>query len=79
MKAKEFPTSVLEGNAMIFIIVIVALFSIVTIVMMIHDYRLYLEDHWKEKYSFMDFIKHEQFYIYLLHFFFLLILTELWM
>ena len=33
---------------------------------MINDYRSYLENHWKARYSFRDFIKRERFYIYLL-------------
>ena len=33
---------------------------------MIHEYRMYLEDHWKARYSFRDFIKRERFYIFLL-------------
>ena len=33
---------------------------------MIHEYRMYLEDHWKARYRFRDFIKRERFYIYLL-------------
>ena len=32
---------------------------------MIHEYRMYLENHWKARYSFCDFIKRERFYIYL--------------
>ena len=32
---------------------------------MIHEYRMYLEDHWKARFSFRDFFKKEQFYIYL--------------
>ena len=32
---------------------------------MIHEYRMYLEDHWKDRFSFSDFFKKEQFYIYL--------------
>ena len=32
---------------------------------MIHEYRMYLEDHWKDRYGFCDFIKRERFYIYL--------------
>ncbi len=32
---------------------------------MIHEYRMYLEDHYKARYSFRDFIKRERFYIYL--------------
>ena len=30
-----------------------------------NDYRSYLENHWKARYSFRDFIKRERFYIYL--------------
>ena len=33
---------------------------------MIHEYRMYLENHWKARYSFRDFIKRERFYIFLL-------------
>ena len=32
---------------------------------MIHEYRMYLEDHWKARFSFSDFFKQERFYIYL--------------
>ena len=32
---------------------------------MIHEYKIYLEDHWKARFSFSDFFKKEQFYIYL--------------
>ena len=32
---------------------------------MIHEYRMYLENHWKARYSLCDFIKRERFYIYL--------------
>ena len=30
---------------------------------MIHEYRMYLEDHWKARFSFRDFFKQERFYI----------------
>ena len=32
---------------------------------MIHEYRMYLEDHRKARFSFRDFFKQEQFYIFL--------------
>lgn len=32
---------------------------------MIREYCSYLEDNWKARYSFLDFIKRERFYIYL--------------
>ncbi len=31
-----------------------------------YEYRMYLENHWKARYSFRDFIKRERFYIFLL-------------
>ena len=44
---------------------------------MINDYRSYLENHWKARYSFRDFIKRERFYIYLLLAFIFISLTNL--
>ena len=44
---------------------------------MINDYRIYLENHWKARYSFRDFIKRERFYIFLLLAFILISLTNL--
>ena len=32
---------------------------------MIHEYRMYLEDHRKARFSFRDFFEQEQFYIFL--------------
>ena len=39
--------------------------GIIFVYAMIHEYRMYLEDHWKARFSFRDFFKQEQFYIYL--------------
>ena len=44
---------------------------------MINDYRSYLENHWKARYSFRDFIKRERFYIFLLLAFIFISLTNL--
>ena len=44
---------------------------------MINDYRSSLENHWKARYSFRDFIKRERFYIYLLLAFIFISLTNL--
>ena len=33
---------------------------------MIHEYRMYLEEHRKARFSFSDFFRKEQFYIFLL-------------
>ena len=46
---------------------------------MIHEYRMYLEDHWKARFSFRDFFKREQFYIFLfLAFIFIMLLNLLY-
>ena len=44
---------------------------------MIHEYRMYLEDHCKARFSFRDFFKQEQFYIFLLLAFIFISLTNL--
>ena len=46
---------------------------------MIHEYRMYLEYHWKARFSFRDFFKQEQFYIFLfLAFIFIMLLNLLY-
>ena len=52
--------------ALIIIGVFALMLGIIFVYAMIHEYRMYLEDHWKARYSFRDFIKRERFYIYLL-------------
>ena len=68
-----------DGDAMFVVITITALFSLATVFLMVNDYRLYLDDHWQRKYRFADFVRREQFYLYLLLLFVLLILGELWL
>ena len=51
--------------ALIIIGVFVLVLCIIFGYAMINDYRSYLENHWKARYSFRDFIKRERFYIYL--------------
>ena len=77
MTGTETPISILEGNLITIGVVIVTVFIIVLILVMRHDYRLYLGNHWKKKFSFADFVKQEQFYIYILLFFLLLVGLEL--
>lgn len=52
--------------ALIIIGVLVLILCIIFGYAMIHEYRMYLENHWKARYSFRDFIKRERFYIFLL-------------
>ena len=51
-------------------LIIIGVFVLISCIIfgyaMIHEYRMYLENHWKARYSFRDFIKRERFYIYLL-------------
>ena len=63
--------------ALIIIGVFVLIVGIILGYAMIHEYRMYLENHWKARYSFRDFIKRERFYIFLLLAFILISLTNL--
>ena len=51
--------------ALIIIGVFALMLGILLGYVMIHEYRMYLEDHWKARFSFRDFFKQEQFYIFL--------------
>ena len=77
MTGTEPTISISDGNLIMIVVVIVAVIIIVFILVMIRDYRLYLGNHWNKKFSFADFVKQEQFYIYILLFFLLLVGLEL--
>ena len=51
-------------------LIIIGVFVLILVIIlgyaMIHEYRMYLDDHYKARYSFRDFIKRERFYIFLL-------------
>mgnify|MGYP001781098559 FL=1 len=51
--------------ALIIIGVFALMLGILLGYVMIHEYRMYLEDHCKARFSFRDFFKQEQFYIFL--------------
>ena len=63
--------------ALIIIGVFVLILGIILGYAMIHEYRMYLENHWKARYSFRDFIKRERFYIFLLFASIFILLTNL--
>ena len=63
--------------ALIIIGVLVLISCIIFGYAMIHEYRMYLENHWKARYSFRDFIKRERFYIFLLLASIFILLTNL--
>ena len=77
MTRAEPTISISDENLIMIVVVIVTVIIIVFILVMIRDYRLYLGNHWKKKFSFADFVKQEQFYIYILLFFLLLVCSEL--
>ena len=77
MTRAEPTISISDENLIMIVVVIVTVIIIVFILVMIRDYRLYLGNHWKKKFSFADFVKQEQFYICILLFFLLLVGSEL--
>ena len=51
--------------ALLIIGVVALMLGILFGYVMIHEYRMYLEDHRKARFSFRDFFKQERFYIFL--------------
>ena len=54
-----------EEQAIFIVALFLLLFAIVMGYAMVQDYRIYLVENYKARYSFCDFIKRERFYIYL--------------
>ena len=54
-----------EEQAIFIVALFLLLFAIVMNYAMVQDYRIYLDENYKARYSFCDFIKRERFYIYL--------------
>ena len=55
-----------EEQAIFFVALFLQIFALVMSYAMVQDYRMYLDENYKARYSFCDFIKRERFYIYLL-------------
>ena len=55
-----------EEQAIFIVALFLLIFAIVMSYAMVQDYRIYLDENYKARYSFCDFIKRERFYIYLL-------------
>ena len=66
-----------EELAIFFAALFLLLFAIVMSYAMIQDYKIYLDENYKARYSFRDFIKRERFYIFLLFAFIFILLTNL--
>ena len=54
-----------EEQAIFIVVLFLLLFAIVMSYAMVQDYRIYLDENYKARYSFCDFIKRERYYIYL--------------
>ena len=66
-----------EEQAIFIVALFLLLFAIVMGYAMVQDYRIYLDENYKARYSFRDFIKRERFYIFLLLAFIFIFLTNL--
>ena len=55
-----------EEQAIFIVVLFLLFFALVMSYAMVQDYRIYLDENYKARYSFCDFIKRERFYIYLL-------------
>ena len=54
-----------EEQAIFIVALCLLLLAIVMGYAMVQDYRIYLDENYKARYSFCDFIKRERYYIYL--------------
>lgn len=77
MIATHLFTLISAEHDLFFVFLIAVLFLAVTLVLMYKDYHIYREDHTRER-GWASFLRREQFYLYLLLFFFLLVGGELW-
>lgn len=78
MTATAHALFAVDASFMTIAIVTVLLFSAVITAMMLKDYRIYMASRRKRRGSMADFIRREQFYIYLLIVLLLLIAGEVW-
>lgn len=54
-----------EEQAILIVALCLLLFALVMSYAMVQDYRIYLDENYKARYSFCDFIKRGKYYIYL--------------
>ena len=66
-----------DEQAIFIVALFLLIFAIVMSYAMVQDYRIYLDENYKARYSFCDFIKRERFYIFLLFAFIFIFLTNL--
>ena len=53
-----------EEQAIFIMALFLLIFALVMSYAMVQDYRMYLDENYKARYSFCDFIKRERFYIF---------------
>ena len=66
-----------EEQAIFIVVLFLLFFALVMSYAMVQDYRIYLDENYKARYSFRDLIKRERFYIFLLLAFIFIFLTNL--
>ena len=66
-----------EEQAIFIVVLFLLFFALVMSYAMVQDYRIYLDENYKARYSFRDFNKRERFYIFLLLAFIFIFLTNL--
>ena len=66
-----------EEQAIFIVVLFLLFFALVMSYAMVQDYRIYLDENYKARYSFRDVIKRERFYIFLLLAFIFIFLTNL--
>ena len=66
-----------EEQAIFIVVLFLLFFALVMSYAMVQDYRIYLDENYKARYSFRDFIKRDRFYIFLLLAFIFIFLTNL--
>ena len=54
-----------EEQAIFIVALFLLLFAVVMSYAMVQDYRIYLDENYKARYSFCDFIKRGRYYVYL--------------
>ena len=62
---KIIQTFTKEEQAIFIVALFLLIFAIVMSYAMVQDYRIYLDENYKARYSFCDFIKRGRYYVYL--------------
>ena len=77
MTGPERTPCIADGTLSLIVVLVVAAIFLVFTRLMMRACPPFLGHHWNKKFSFAEFVKQEQFYIYILLFFLLLVGSEL--